>query len=74
VFILKAYELRKTLSDAELERLEAGLQIEVERYRSAIENYPPERMAKHGAPHLALLEARVTEVRRIRADRSAKPL
>ena len=56
------YERRKTLSLNELERLRTALVGEVENYRIGIRGYSPEKMAKHGAPFLAKLEARVAEV------------
>lgn len=56
------FERRKTLSLNELERLRSALVGEVENYRLGIRGYSPEKMARHGAPYLAKLEARVAEV------------
>lgn len=64
------YERRKTLSLNELERLRSALVGEVENYRIAIRGYSPEKMAKHGSPYLAKLEARVAEVDAEIADRT----
>ena len=72
MFIEKAYARRETLSDAELERLLAALTDEVERYRSAIRNYPPDRLERHGRPFLARLEQRVDEVRQLLEDRGIR--
>jgi hypothetical protein len=57
-----AYERRKTLNLNELERLRSTLVDEVANYRIGIRGYSPEKMAKHGAPYLAKLEARVAEI------------
>ena len=59
MFIEKAYESRAALKD------------EADRYRYAIRNYPPDRMEKHGRPFLAQIEAKVIEVERLIAERSA---
>jgi len=69
MYVHRAYELRETLSDNELERLEAGLKDEVEHYRFAIRNYPPDRMSNYGAPFLTGLEAKLAEVRRLRSSK-----
>lgn len=65
-----AYERRATLSLNQLERLRAQLVDEVEKYREAIRGYSPDKMARHGAPHLAGLEARVAEVESLIAAKS----
>ena len=65
MFIEKAYERRTTLSDAELLRLLAALKDEVERYRYAIRNCPPDRMERYGKPFLAKLEVRVEVVQHL---------
>jgi hypothetical protein len=65
----RAYELRLTLSDIELERLEQGLKDEAERYRFIIQNSPPDRLAIE-KPFLAKMEARLDDVRRLRAERA----
>lgn len=57
-----AYERRTTLSLGQLERLRAQLVDEVAKYQVAIRGYPPEKLAGHGAPHLAKLQARVAEI------------
>jgi hypothetical protein len=57
-----AYERRTTLDADQLQRLRAQLVDEVERYRVAIRGYSPDKMAQHGAPYLAQLEARVAEI------------
>lgn len=72
MFIENAYERRATLSDAELERLLAALKDEVERYRYAIRNYPPDRMERYGRPFLVKLEDRVDMVRRLIQDRAGR--
>ena len=65
MWIENAYERRAALSDNELERLLAGLKEELERYRYAIRNYPPERMERYGRPFLSKLEAKVADVERL---------
>ena len=70
MFIENAYARRDSLSDAELERLLAALKDELERYRYAIRNYPPDRMERHGTPFLGGLEERVDEVERLLNDRA----
>jgi hypothetical protein len=70
MFWLKAYNRRESLSDAQLERLLSELKDQVERYRVAIRNYPPDRMEQHGQPFLDDLERRVTEVTRLINDRA----
>jgi hypothetical protein len=57
-----AYERRETLSLNELERLRSALIDEVENYLVGIRGYSPDKMAQHGTPYLAKLEARVAEV------------
>ena len=68
--ITKAYERRENLSDGELERLLAALNGEVEKYRSHIRSYPPDRMERFGMPFLAGLEARVSEISQLISLRS----
>ena len=65
-----AFHRRETLNVTELERLRAQLVIEVERYRDAIRGYSAEKMALHGTPFLAGLEAKVAEVERLLAQSS----
>lgn len=72
MFILKAYDRRESLSDADLERLLAALKDEAERYRVSIRNYPPERMERHGKPFLAKLEERVDNVQRLITERASR--
>ena len=62
MFIENAYSRRDSLSDTDLERLLNALRDQVERYRFAIRNYPPERLKVYGQPHLNKLEARVSVV------------
>lgn len=69
MFLLKAYARAETLDDVELERLLQALRDEVERYRYAIRNYPPERMERHGKPYLSELQERVLVVEGIRDGR-----
>lgn len=57
-----AYERRATLDVDQLRRLRGRLVDEVERYRSSIRGYSPDKMAQYGAPYLAELEARVAEI------------
>lgn len=57
-----AYERRTTLSLGQLERLRAQLTDDVAKYQVAIRGYSPEKMAGHGAPYLAKLQARVAEI------------
>ena len=62
MFIERAYAEREKLTDRDLERLRAALVDQVERYRDSIQNYPPDRMAKHGTPFLAKLQEQVVTV------------
>ncbi|ANY20329.1 hypothetical protein A6F68_01819 [Tsuneonella dongtanensis] len=71
MFWLKAYNRRESLSDAQLERLLSELKDQVERYRIAIRNYPPDRMEQYGRPFLDDLEGRVTKVAQIINERAA---
>lgn len=59
---ITAYERRATLNVDQLHRLRAQLVDEVERYRIAIRGYSLDKMAQHGTPYLAKLEARVAEI------------
>ena len=72
MFVENAYARRDSLSDGELERLLAALKDEVERYRYAIRNYPPDRLEQYGNPFLANLEARVAEVQRVVSERATR--
>ena len=72
MFILKAYERRESLSEADLDRLLTALKDEAERYRFVIRNYPRERMERHGKPFLAKLEERVDEVQRLITERASR--
>lgn len=62
-----AWARRRELNELQLERLEAQLNDEIARYRDAIRGYTPEKMAKYGQPFLDGLEARLEEVRQLRA-------
>jgi hypothetical protein len=68
MFIWRAYELRETLSDTQLERLEAAVRIEVERYRDVIKNSPADRLQIQ-VPFLAELEAKLANVSGLLARR-----
>jgi hypothetical protein len=57
-----AYERRTTLSLGQLERLRAQLIDDVAKYQVTIRGYSPEKLADHGTPHLAKLQARVAEI------------
>ncbi|HZF41956.1 MAG TPA: hypothetical protein VEZ48_00935 [Sphingomonadaceae bacterium] len=70
MFIDKAYARRDRLADAELERLLAALKDEADRYRYAIQNYPPDRMERYGKPYLNRLEERVDETQRLMSERA----
>jgi len=70
MFVRNAYDRRETLSDAELDRLLAALRDEVDRYRYAIRNYPPDRMERYGEPFLARLEERVSQVAGLIEDKA----
>lgn len=59
---ITAYERRGNLNVDQLHRLKAQLVDEVERCRIAIRGYSTDKMAQHGVPHLAKLEARVAEI------------
>lgn len=65
-----AYERRASLSLNELDRLRVTLAEEVERYRTAVRGYSPEKMAQFGAPYLTKLEARVADVEKEIANRA----
>lgn len=65
-----AYERRTSLSLGQLERLRAQLVDEVEKYQVAIRGYSPEKIAGHGAPYLARLQARVAEIDGLVAGKS----
>ena len=65
----KAYELRDELTDTELERLEQGLRDQVERYRFITKNTTPERSSLEKS-FLAKLEAKLDDVRGLRAERA----
>lgn len=70
--IKTAYVRRGSLTDAELQRLLAAVKDEVERYRFAIRNYPPDRMERYGKPFLAMLEKRVNDVQRLINERAER--
>ena len=72
MFIEKAYEQRASLSDRDLERLLSALKDEADRYRYAIRNYPPDRLEEHGRTFLAELEAKVSEVELLVAERASR--
>ncbi|MCW0198375.1 hypothetical protein [Sphingopyxis sp.] len=69
MFIEKAYAKRDSLSDRDLGRLADALRDQVDRYAIAIENYPPERMERHGTPFLQHLQGRLDEVNSLIARR-----
>ena len=62
VFIgTKRYRL-DGLSAGKLEHLLQLAQIEIDNYRRAIQNYPPDRMEKYGKPFLERLAATKNEI------------
>ena len=64
-----AFDRRETLTDGELDRLLFALKDQVDRYRAAIRGYSPEKVERYGEPYLRQLEARVSEVERVRENR-----
>lgn len=73
MFIENAYAKRASLSERDLGRLADALKDQIERYRVSIENYPPDRMEKHGAPFLQCLQQRLNEVKTLIAKRAEDP-
>ena len=69
MWIWNAYKKRSSLTDRDLERLEAAIRDEIERYSYSIRNYPAERMDTYGKPFLASLERRLIAVRETIAER-----
>lgn len=59
---ITAYKRRETLNVDQLRRLKEQLVEEVGKYQIAIRGYSADRMAQHGEPYLAKLEAQVAEV------------
>ncbi|APZ97078.1 hypothetical protein BWQ93_00140 [Sphingopyxis sp. QXT-31] len=70
MFIEKAYAKRASLSDRDLGRLADALREQIDRYKIAIQNYPPERMESHGTPFLKHLQGRLDEVNALIARRA----
>tara|TARA_R110000850_G_scaffold262162_1_gene390544 strand:- start:698 stop:925 length:228 start_codon:yes stop_codon:yes gene_type:complete len=73
MFIENAYAKRASLSDRDLGRLADASKDRIERYRDSIENYPPDRMEKHGTPFLQRLQQRLDEVKTLIAKRAEDP-
>ena len=73
MFIENAYAKRTSLSDRDLGRLADASKDRIERYRDSIENYPPDRMEKHGTPFLQRLQQRLDEVKTLIAKRAEDP-
>ena len=73
MFIENAYAKRASLSDRDLGRLADASKDRIERYRDSIENYPPDRMEKHGTPFLQRLQQRLDEVNTLIAKRAENP-
>lgn len=69
MWIWNAYKKRNSLTDRDLDRLEAAIRDEIERYVYSIRHYPPDRMETYGKPFLQSLERRLADVRETIAER-----
>ncbi len=61
-----AYERRETLTQTQLENLEAALLDEIRRYQRTLDNYPLDRLEKYGKPYMAVLLGRLEDVQLLR--------
>lgn len=52
--------MSKGMSESELQNKIESLKDQIERYKITMVNYPPERMKKHGLPHLQYLQEKLT--------------
>lgn len=43
-------------------------QIEIANYQNAIKNYPPDRMLRHGKPHLAKLQNELVSLQLLKSQ------
>jgi hypothetical protein len=65
----KAWEGRERLNEKMSRLLLQGLQTERINYLRMIENYPPDRMEKYGQPMLDILEAKISTIEQMIAQK-----
>jgi len=62
VNLIKAWEQREKLNSKMTDLLLQGLQDQLVDYLRAVENYPPDRMAKYGTPFIEMLEHKIATI------------